>query len=329
MCRDDYLLGTAAKGKRPTGKTWEPYAAWYRQYYWKEIIGRLPKPTAPLNPRTRLFQKRPKYTAYEVVLDLYEDVFTYGLLLIPKDLTAREKRPVVVCQHGLEGTPQSVADATVSDPCYNQYACRLAERGYIVYAPQNPYRGEDAFRTLERLANPLGKTFFAYIIRQHERQLEWLTALPFVDAKRIAFYGLSYGGASAMRIPAIVEQYCLSICSANYSEWNWKVASATSPYSYMFGDEWEMPDFNHANTFGYAELSWLISPRPFMVERGLTDPVGPDEWVAYEFARTRRHYMLMGLPDCAELEVFDGGHEINAEGTFRFLERHLRWPPPG
>ena len=68
MCRDDYLLGTAPKGTRPTGKTWERYAAWYRKYYWEQIIGLLPKTRMPLNPRTRLFQKRPKYTAYEVVL---------------------------------------------------------------------------------------------------------------------------------------------------------------------------------------------------------------------------------------------------------------------
>jgi len=31
-------------------------------------------------------------------------------------------------------------------------------------------------------------------IAQHERILEWLGQLPFVDSKRIGFYGLSYGG---------------------------------------------------------------------------------------------------------------------------------------
>ena len=325
MCRDGYLTAAKADGRRPNVRAWERYSRWYRNYYWDEIIGRLPPPTMPLNPRTRPYQKRPRYTAYEVRLDVYPDVFAYGFLLLPEGMRRGERRPVVVCQHGLEGRPENVADTRVSDPCYNQYACRLAERGFVVYAPQNPYIGEQAFRTLQRLANPLSKTFFAFIIRQHERTLEWLSAQPFVDPGRIAFYGLSYGGVSAVRIPAILEQYCLSICSANFNEWNWKVASTRTLYTYMFGDECEMPDFDMANTFGHAELTWLISPRPFMVERGLTDPVGPDEWVAYEFARTRRHYMLLGLPEHAELELFYGNHEINAEGTFRFLERHLQW----
>lgn len=325
ICRDGYLDEAATSGHRPSRRAWERYSEWYREYYWKEIIGKLPRPTMPLNPRSRLYQKQPRYTAYEVLLDVYPDVFTSGLLLLPKSIRRGERRPVVVCQHGLEGRPQNVADTRVSDPCYNQYACRLAERGFVVYAPQNPYIGEQAFRTLQRMANPLSKTFFAFIIRQHERTLEWLSSQPFVDPERIAFYGLSYGGFSAVRIPAIVQQYCLSICSANFSEWNWKVASTRTLYTYMFGDECEMPEFNMANTFGYAELTRLISPRPFMVERGIQDPVGPDEWVAYEFARTKRHYMLLGLADHAELEIFDGGHEINAAGTFRFLERHLQW----
>ena len=59
----------------------------------------------PLNPRTRQVYDEPTWTGYEVMLDVYPDVFAYGILLLPKDLKPGEKRPVVVCQHGLEGTP--------------------------------------------------------------------------------------------------------------------------------------------------------------------------------------------------------------------------------
>ena len=34
--------------------------------------------------------------------------------------------------------------------------------------------------------------------------LEWLGGLPFVDAQRIGFYGLSYGGKTAVRIPPLL-----------------------------------------------------------------------------------------------------------------------------
>ena len=67
-------------------------------------------------------------------------------------------------------------------------------------------------------------------------------------------------------------------------------------------------------------MSWLICPRPFMVERGHHDGVAPDEWVAYEV------YDLLGLGDRTEMEVFNGPHSIHGVGTFDLLHRHLSWP---
>jgi hypothetical protein len=317
-----------AKADASSVDKWRETSKWYRDYFWDEIIGRLPAPTMPMNPRTRVIYDTPKVRAYEVALDLYPGVFAYGILSMPKDLKPGERRPVVVCQHGLEGRPQDVADPDKDNPAYHRYAYRLAERGFITYAPQNPYIGETRFRQVLHRAQPLGTTLFAFIARQHERTLDWISSLPYVDPERIAFYGLSYGGKTAMRMPAILDKYCLSICSADYNEWIWKNTSARSSYSYLITNEYDMPEWNLANTFNYAEMSWLICPRPFMVERGHADGVAPDEWVAYEYAKTRRRYDLLGIGDRTELEVFNGPHTINGVGTFEFLHKHLNWPKP-
>ena len=304
-------------------ETWVQSTRSYRQRFWEEIIGPLAPASLPFNPRTRLIYETCDFKGYEVVLDVHPDVFAYGILLVPKGIKNGEHRPVVVCQHGLEGRPQEMADPKVDDPYYHRCASRLAERGFVIYAPQNPYIGGDAFRVLQRKANPLKRSLFSFIVRQHEQTLDWLASLPFVDPKRIAFYGLSYGGKTAMRVPAIVERYCLSICSADYSEWIWKTVSAKHRYSYLISGEYEIPEFNLGNTFNHAEMSWLILPRPFMVERGHHDDVGPDEWVSYEYARTRRLYVLLGIGDRTEIEFFDGPHMIHGVGTFEFLHRHL------
>jgi dienelactone hydrolase len=312
-----------AKADGGSCAAWERSSQKYRAYLDREVIGRLPKARLQAKPRSRLWRRTKKYSAYEVVLDVYPDVFAYGILLVPKGIKDGERRPVVVCQHGLEGRPQDVVVGEV--PAYNNYAARLAERGYVVFAPQNPYIGEDRFRTLQRLANPLGLSLFSVITRQHERILQWLGGLSYVDAGRIAFYGLSYGGKTAMRVPALLDGYCLSICSADYNEWVWKNASARHRYSYLLTGEYEMPEFDLGNTFNYAEMSWLICPRPFMVERGHDDGVAPDEWVAYEFARTKRRYVKLGIGDRAEIAFFDGPHTIHGEASFRFLDKHLGW----
>ncbi len=127
-----------------------------------------------------------------------------------------------MCQHGLEGTPK-VTIETDPRPTYNHYARRLVEVGYIVYAPQNPYYGGKAFRQFQRKANPLKLSLFSFIIRQHQRTLDWLETLPNVDPKRIAFYGLSYGGKTAMRVQrsrnATAFPFVLAISMSGSGKW--------------------------------------------------------------------------------------------------------------
>lgn len=306
---------------------WEESCADAKTYFWDEVIGRCPPPNVPANPRTRLIYDEPKWKGYEVMLDVYEGVFAYGILLLPNDLKSDEERPVVVCQHGLGGRAQDTADPNI-DSVYHSYAAQLADRGFITYAPQNPYIGGDAFRVIQRKANPIKWSLFSLIIRQHERTLDWLAELPYVDEDRIGFYGLSYGGKTAMRVPAVLDRYACSICSADFNEWIVKNATYDSRYSYMFTGEYEMPEFDLGNTFNYAEMAGLIAPRPFMVERGHDDGVAPDEWVAEEFARVRRLYVRLGIADKTEIEFFDGGHQINSDKTFQFLHRHLKWQQP-
>ncbi len=319
------------KKLRGTPAEWEPVCKQNREQLWREVIGQLPRPTLPPDPRSRQIHNREKWTGYEVVLDVFPDVFAWGQLLVPKDLKPGERRPVVVCQHGLEGLPEHVVDADPKSSgywAYKGYASRLADRGFIVYAPHNPYRGGDKFRLLQRKANPLQLSLFSFIIAQHDATLEWLASLPLVDRARIGFYGLSYGGKTAMRVPAVLDRYCLSICSADFNEWVQKNVTVDSGYSYVFTGEYEMPEWNLGHTFNYAEMAMLIAPRPFMVERGHDDGVAPDSWVAYEFAKVRRGYDKLGIGDRAEIEFFDGPHTIHGVGTFKFLHRHLNWPEP-
>ncbi|MFQ5730452.1 MAG: alpha/beta hydrolase family protein [Planctomycetaceae bacterium] len=338
----DHYWGDA---KRTSLADWMKTSRKYRKHVWEELIGRLPDPVMPPNVRTRKVLDKPKFVGYEVVIDVYPDVIAAGILLLPKDLRKGEKRPVVVCQHGLEGVPMdTITETGRGYRYYKAFAAKLAERGFITYAPQNPYRGRDKFRVLQRMSNPLKRSLFSYIIPQHQRTLNWLATLPNVDAKRIAFYGLSYGGKTAVRVPPILVPpqyrdpkandapkspgYCLSICSADFNEWVKKNTSNEDRYSYIFTGEYEIFEWNMGHTANYAELSSLMTPRPFMVERGHGDGVAPDEWVAWEYAKVRRHYVKLGLGDRTEIEFFNGPHTINGKGTFDFLHKHLKWPKP-
>jgi cephalosporin-C deacetylase-like acetyl esterase len=319
-----------ARADRSSLPKWNETAEPYRDFVYDEMIGRLPPPTVDPNVRTRQVLDEPAFTGFEVLIDVYPDVVAGGILLLPKDLKAGEKRPVVVCQHGLEGVPM---DTITRDEkrqggvqYYSGFTAALAERGFITYAPQNPYRGQDRFRTLQRKSNPLKRSLFSYIIPQHQRTIDFLKALPAVDPQRIAFYGLSYGGKTAVRVPPMLKDYCLSICSADFNEWVYKNTTVENSMSYVFTGEYEIFEWNMGHTANYAELSYLMTPRPFMVERGHDDGVSLDEFVAFEYAKVRRHYVKLKLGDKTEIEFFNGPHKINGVATYDFLHRHLNWP---
>ncbi len=313
------------KADASSPEKWRDTSAPYRKYLWEEILGKLPPASEPLVAETRPIYDYPAFRGYEVRIPVLPDVFAYGVLLAPKDLKPGDRRAVVVTQHGLEGRPQDLVEPKTPNAAnaYQRYAARLAERGYIVYAPQNPYIFGEQFRVLLRKANPLKLSLFSFILAQHARTLEWLGTLPFVDPVRIGFYGLSYGGKTAMRVPSLLDGYALSICSGDFNEWIWKITSVEEPFSYMFTHEYDMLEFDLGNTFNYFEMATLIFPRPFMVERGHNDGVGIDEWVTYEYARARRFYAKSGMPERTAIEFFNGPHQIHGVGTFEFLDRHL------
>jgi hypothetical protein len=52
------------------------------------------------------------------------------------------------------------------------------------------------------------------------------------------------------------------------------------------------------------------------------------EAVAHEYAKVCWLYAQLGLADRTEIEFFQGGHSMRAEGSFDFLHRHLGWPKP-
>jgi dienelactone hydrolase len=310
-----------------TPERWLKTQAPYLRAYAEDFIGRLPA-GAPGSVETRKIYDEHLYEGYEVYLPVLDEVFAYGILLIPKGMRAGEKRPLVIAQHGLEGRPQDLIQPSKPGQMqtYQRFAARLAERGFIVYAPQNPYIHGAAFRQLSRKSAPLQLGLFAFVTAQYARTLDWLETLPYVDRDRIGFYGLSYGGTTALRVPPLEPRIKVIVCSGNFNEWSWKITTEEQGFSYMLTGEYEIYEFNQTAAFGHAEMVTLMAPRPFFVERGHHDGVGMDEWVSYEYAKVRRLYADWGRSGETGIEYFNGIHQIWGNEAFSFLHRHLRWP---
>ena len=160
--------------------------------------------------------------------------------------------------------------------------CSGARRAWLHHlrTAKSHTAGQDRFRALQaRKSNPLKRSLFSYIIPQHQRTIDFLKTLPNVDPKRIGFYGLLRRQDSGPRSPHAQGLLSLDLLGrlqrVGRQEYN-RVDSGTS---YMFTGEYEIFEWNMGHVANYAELASLMTPRPFMVERGHFDGVAPDEWV--------------------------------------------------
>ena len=74
--------------KLPTNdvNNWTEQCDPHRRHLWQNVIGQFPAANLPANPRSRKILETEKWTCYEVVLDVWRDVFAWGYLLVPKDI---------------------------------------------------------------------------------------------------------------------------------------------------------------------------------------------------------------------------------------------------
>ncbi len=84
----------------------------------------------------------------------------------------------------------------------------------------------------------------------------WAQAEPLPGTAPLMMEGdIASNLVTAMRVPALVTNYCRSICSSDFNDWVWKCASNLSPYSYVRLPENEIFEFDLGSTFNYAEMS--------------------------------------------------------------------------
>jgi len=299
---------------------------YYKDYLENEIIGKLDKEFLPLNVRSRQAYESEEIVGYEVVMDLYPGMFVYGLLFLPKNLKADEKYPTIVVQHGRNTRVEQLIETSGAGEMLRLAGVltRLARKGYITFAPQHLYLLEDTHRQIQRKAYPLKQTCFALMLSMQRQTVRWLATMPNVDMDRLAFYGHSYGGKSAMRLPPLIDEYKLVVTSGDFGRYDVKMASTFYPPSFIFTEEYEMFEFDLGNTFNYSDLASLIAPRPFFIERGNFDVVGWDEEVGYEYGKVLHLYQAqLDIPDRFGIDWFKGPHRVNAVKSFDFLDKWL------
>ncbi len=292
---------------------------------YRDLLGHYPAPTGPLDAKSFKLYDEPAFTGFRLQVRVYDQLSVCGILLIPKSATAGKRRPVVFTVHGFQDRPE---DVVTRDRLYHQFASRLAERGYVVFAPMISVQ-DGAERTgLVRRSHLLGRTPVGLELVKFGRAIDFLSTLPFVDQDRFAIYGLSYGGYTALRIGVGEPRFRAVISAGDFNETTIKNTDLTQGTSFLFhGPVLDRYIFGWSNSFSDSVLARMIAPRAYMTEMGDSDPViiEPRRFLDIDIAAYLDLYRRLGIAGRAGIAQFHGPHEVNTLETFAFLDRVLGW----
>jgi dienelactone hydrolase len=332
LAMEAYAARDAAWSTAPSSLA--EYQRWVepkRQAY-LDVIGRYPDPRGPLQAHSVRIYDEPAFSGYRLSVEVYDGVHAYGILLVPKNIQPGERRPVVFTQHGLGNVPEDalgVTDDPKAEALYARFGLNLVKQGYIVFAPMISTQSNPERTKLVRRAFLVGWTPVGLEIKKFGRVIDYLSTLPFVDANRFAFYGLSYGGYTALWTGPAEPRFQVVIISGNFNEWTLKNTDLTEGTSFLF-HEFSLNNFNFGilNTFGHAEIASLMAPRAVMIEIGDQDGVVmlPRRFVDIELEKVVDLYRRLGLGGRGAIAAFHGPHKIDGSQTYPILSRWLNWP---
>jgi dienelactone hydrolase len=206
------------------------------------------------------------------------------------------------------------------------YAVELAERGYVVIAPDYPNFGDyniDAYSMGYASATMKG-------VRNHRRAVDLLASLPDVDALRIGVIGHSLGGHNSLFLAAFEPRIAAVVTSCGFTSFRkyyggnltgWSHAGYMPRIAAIYGKSPErMP-------FDFSDVLIAIAPRPVFINAPLHDQnfewTGVDDCVRSAQPVYARIFHAPGRlevthPDCAH----DFPPDIRTR-AYEFLDRSL------
>jgi len=242
-----------------------------------------------------------------VQFEIFPDVLYYGLLYVP--LHSSGSLPLIICQHGGNGTPELCSDLH-GENNYSHVVAHLLKRDAVVFVPQMllwceaeedkpcfpgyglPYNRNETDAALRQLGGSLAALEVFCLMRS----LDALQKLPEVDEKRMAMLGLSYGGFYTQLLAALDTRIHAGHSSAFFCE---RESFCWPDFAWQ-GAAWRMQD---------AEICGLIAPRTFTVEMGRWDNKFDYRKAQQEFQRLRPYYEAFGAQDRLYLEIVDTDHK--------------------
>ncbi len=278
---------------------------------------------------------RGSYVRHKIVLRTMPHAQLPLYLLIPKGI--KKPRPAVLALHGhgygvkdIVGLWEDGTERRTADGYHRDFGCALAERGFVVAAPEISCFGERLMRNhatfgstclsatchnVATYAIMLGKSAAGMRVLDALRVVDYLQTRREIDGSAIGAMGISGGGMHTFFSAAIDPRIKASVISGYFCDWRDSILSIFHCTCNV------VPGL--LNLGELSDLSGLLAPRPLLVEHGVRDPIFPIARVKAAVEKSRRAWKAFGAPSGIETDYFEGRHRINGDAAYAFLAKHL------
>lgn len=282
--------------------------------------------------------KEDQYTRFTINLTVAENELVPAYLYVPSKTGTQKKIPAMVVLHGTGDLGKQIVDGQ-SPKANRAIAKELAQRGYVVIAPDYPSMGDlkDYDFEKDRYQSGTMKAIF-----NHMRCVDLLQAREDVDPERIGVIGHSLGGHNAMFAGAFDQRLkvIVSSCGWTLMEYYDIGEAGTKKYGGRLGpwaQERYMPLLRtqykldpEKMPFDFDEIIAALAPRPFFSNSPLEDSNFDVVGVRKGIASASEVYDFFGVKDNLQVVYPDAAHDFPPDvrlQAYRFIDKILGHTP--
>ena len=210
-------------------------------------LGFLDRPAPPVEAELEQAVDRGSYVRERVVLRTWPDATMPVYVLVPKGLTG--PAPCVLALHGhgygvrdIVGLWEDGSERWEPDGYHKDFGCALAERGFVVVAPEiscfgerradyTPLAGEltgsppTTCHNAGTYAIMLGGSVMGLRVWDGMRAVDYLATRPEADSARLGAMGISGGGAHTYFSTACDDRIRACVISGYFCDWRQSILS--------------------------------------------------------------------------------------------------------
>lgn len=305
-------------------------------------MGQLPDRSdlPPLDIQVTDSLKENNYVRYTISFTVADNEQLPAYLYVPIQKDKKKRLPAMLASQPTGSFGKKIVDGQ-SPGCKNcAYGKELAQRGYVVIAPDYPSFGDlkDYDFKTDRYQSGTMKSIF-----DDMRCVDLLQARKDVDPDRIGVIGLSLGGHDAIFVGAFDTRLKVIVSSCGWTLmhyyddgnkeaqkkyggklWGW----AQDRYMPLFRDKYNLdPD---KIPFDFDEVIATLAPRAFFSSSSLNDSNFDIRGVKKGIAVVAEVYRFLGAEDNLQFRYPEAQHDFPPEvrlQAYRFIDKLLEHTP--